>query len=159
MSDQNNLCSIRECINILKFIANLPENHKPCYNTLTSIDKNAWMVTFRRRWKREKGERGTEYIHKILDSCHNHYQDCLNREMIDQHTIDLLLQCLNNSLSGFNNLIETYNDQDNIRVAYVECKVKVNKLIKDIQDNITQNNNKVLVSGFFTTEGIVWFRT
>src|SRR5665648_508659 len=119
MTDQNisdlvkgdKVITYTQCIDILTFISNIKENDKPCYNTKTTINKNAWFVTIQRRWSGEKGENGITYVNNILDSCDKYYRMCLNNVDSVSYDQNQLTTVLKDSIKGFDNLIGTYSDQ------------------------------------------------
>ena len=126
---------ISECISLLNFISKIPKNHKPCYNSKTTVSKSGWLVTMRRRWYNEKGENGILYVTKILNRCDNHYRMCYDIESKD---IKNLTTALRNSVIGFDNLIETYGDQGSMADDYTKCKERVIILCNNNNNN---NNN------------------
>jgi len=138
---------MQDCLSILSFVSTIPEGHKPCYKTKTTMSKDGWFVTFKRRWNGEKGEYGIEYINKVLDSCDLHYRMCLrnsggtdNMESFTE-TMRTLSTSLKGSVNGFENLINTYCDQQGVAVDYKKCKKIVIDLYKDI-DRWLENINK-----------------
>jgi len=140
MSDQsvsNKIISFDQCVSDLEFIFSIPAGHKPCYSSQTSIDKNAWFATIRRRWESEKGEYGIIYVTNVLDSCDNYYRMCLNQDSRYDNNMEnlaILRTAINNAIMGFDRLIETYEDQGNVKEGYQHCKTKAN----DISNNISQ---------------------
>lgn len=118
------------CISILNFISTIPKDHKPCYKSRTFIHKDAWFVTIKRRWNGEKGEYGIEYLNRVLDNCDLYFRMCLNQQTIDN--LSKLLKSLRESLKGFDNLIETYEDQAGVKKSYQECKRNVINLSGEI---------------------------
>ena len=66
MSEKNISFTIEDCISLLDFVSTIPSGHKPCYKTKTTVSKDAWFVTFKRRWNGEKGEYGIDHINKVL---------------------------------------------------------------------------------------------
>lgn len=114
----------------LKFISCIPKNAKPCFVSKTLMFTDEWFVTFRRRLNGEKGERGTIYLRELLNSCDKHYRMC----RLDGK---LLVEALNKSLSGIQNLIYTYDRDNQIKVSndYKKCYNKASDLIKEIERN------------------------
>lgn len=156
MSDPSISFELLKCISTLEFISSIPEGHKPCYNTQSTISKDAWFTTFRRRWGGEKGEYGIIHINKVLDSCDHHYRMCLNQggrgEEVNKISSDLkeLHTALVNSVIGFDNLIKTYKDQKEVLENYKECKQTVTNLIRKIDLYLislvrVRANNKVIL--------------
>ena len=151
----SNLMQWEECISNLEFITSIPKGHKPCYNTQTTISKDSWFTTVRRRWGGEKGEYGIIHVNKVLGSCDHHYRMCLkklgNLTLDDQlnteysnvtMTIQQLHTALTNPLEGFSNLILTYKDQKEIFNNYIECKNKVIFLIGLIDEYFIEQRNR-----------------
>lgn len=131
-----------ECIDILIFISTIKPNDKPCYNTKTTIHKNAWFATLQRRWGGEKGEKGIVYINNVLDSCDKYYRMCLNKSGFNNN--DILLSALYDSLKGFDNLINTYSDQKTVADSYKNCKDKIIKFLSEVNntnDNIFDDDD------------------
>lgn len=154
MSEQSISDKIKNCISVLDFICTIPKNHKPCYKTKTTIPKDSWFVTIKRRWNGEKGEYGVEYINEILNQCDLYYRFCLdNQSNIEDLT--RLSKLLSQSLSGFDNLIETYNDQLIVEKSYKECKEMVKKLINDISEiENSKIASKPIKINFFTANNV-----
>jgi hypothetical protein len=174
-----------ECISVLNFISKIPKDHKPCYNSLTTISKNAWFTTVRRRLGGEKGEYGVVYVNKILDSCDHHYRMCLNKsefkseeedtfsDLLDlDQDIDLYNLCdiLKQSIIGLDNLTDTYLDQPTVSNDYKKCKSKAKTLIGQIEEYLSEGeNNPVIVSmiqtnkpenkSFFSSDNIILYKT
>ena len=159
--NNNNLHNVEQCIKVMNFIASIPINSKPCYNSLTYIQKSGWFTTIRRRMNGEQGERGIIYINNILNSCNEFLHDKNNNKNKTPNTknktpntknknknTNTLLElkfALDNSISGFNNLIMTYNDQPIVMNDYEKCKNKVidmSNRIKTILNMITIINTE-----------------
>lgn len=144
MTDHHVSFNLSECIKILEFITNIPKNHKPCYNSMTTISKDAWFTTVRRRWGGEKGEYGIIYISKILDSCDHHYRMCLQSSLSCENktegieTLKRLKEVLLGSINGFDNLIDTYSDQTNVSNDYKQIKSRIDFMINGITHDIKQ---------------------
>lgn len=137
MSEKNesfNNIDISEYISILNFISSIPKNHKPCYNSKTTISKSEWFVSIKRRWSSEKGENGILHVNKMLD-----YFDsmCFDINFDNCKTISIALY---NSIIGFDNLIETYNDQETVSKDYIKCKEKALSIYNNIINKINNNN-------------------
>ncbi len=135
MSGKNISFGIDDCISELDFISSIPSKHKPCYKTKTTITKGGWFVTIRRRWNGEMGEYGIIHVNKVLGSCDLHYRMCLDKLVADKNyqpdknykeSMKKLSAALKKSIIGFNNLIETYNDQE--QIDYKTCKTKAVEL-------------------------------
>ena len=128
-----------ECIKVMKFISTIEIDYKPCFNSLTTINKNAWFTTLKRRWNGEKGEEGILYVNKILCSCDKLYRMCLIER-------DVLLGLYEDSVIGLDNLIITYSDQESVCDGYRKIKETVVDAITDIayQDNNTSDNNSFI---------------
>ena len=122
--------TVSECISELEFISTIPKNHKPCYNSKTTISTSGWFVTLKRRWNNEKGEEGVLYVKKLLDSCDDIYHMCYEVESDD---IQDLTNALGSSVLGFDNLIDTYSDQPKVKDDYIECKNKVLSILENIK--------------------------
>jgi len=131
-----NLCieslsnGLLETIRDLEFISKIEENQKPLYNTKNTIAKNAWFVTIRRRFAEEKGEKGIIHVNRVLDSCDLYYRMCLsdkNNMLLPNllSNLSLLKLSLESSVPGFNNLINTYSDQEKVCKDYKLCKERV----------------------------------
>ena len=92
----------------------------------------------------EKGEYGIVYVNKILDSCDYHYRMCLQSSLSSDNkndaidTLRKLKDALSSSLKGFDNLIITYKDQNEVSKDYDECKNRVNNMILGIIHDIKQ---------------------
>jgi len=132
----------------LDFISSIPKNNKPCYITKTFIHKKAWFATARRRWKGEKGEHGIVHVNNILSSCDKYYRMCLsvnnNNDDHENKLRELLLK-LKNTVIGFENLIETYNDQKSVSDDYKKCKERVESLYTEI-GNYFDKKEKALIA-------------
>ena len=133
---------LSECISILDFISSIQQNNKPCYKTKTTISKQGWLVTIRRRWAGEKGEEGVLFINNLLCSCDIHYRMCLKNSEIGCD-IDNLCLSLKNSISGFSNLINTYSDQKSISDDYAKIKNKVISLCDQIRNYLDKKPKKI----------------
>ena len=150
---------LSECISVLNFISTIEPNYKPCYKTKSVISKDAWWVTIRRRWNSEKGEEGILYVDKIMCSCDSQYHMCLENT---EKNIDELYSSLKKSISGFSNLVSTYNDQKDVSDSYNNLKDKVLKLMTDIKPPKPVKKKPILISvstdtlksKFFTTGNI-----
>lgn len=147
MTEQSISDKIRNCIEVLDFISTIPKGHKPCYRTKTTIPKDSWFVTIKRRWNGEKGEYGVEYVSGILNEC----DYFINADLED---LNRLSRSLSKSLQGFNNLIETYNDQPGVEKSYKECKEMVEKLINNIEEVENKKNSVKTVKSFFNTSNV-----
>lgn len=163
--------NIEDCIKELEFVSSIPKNHKPCFNTKTTISKNSWFVTAKRRWNGEKGEIGVIHISKIIDYCDLYYRAHILGSVGDNYENDInpifsvLLDSLNKSIKGFDNLLETYSDQENVYNDYKNCRNKVLKLINKL-DKFFNNDNIMIKSlmvrnpksNFFNTDNIVFVK-
>lgn len=140
---QNFIISLcKELIIELKFISKIPENHKPCFNSFTTIDKSSWFVTIKRRLSGEKGESGVKRVNDILNSCDSIYRMCnqintkiklTEQEYLEfEDSLNLLVDNLSLSLNGLNNLVETYKDQKHISNSYINMISRVKNLINDL---------------------------
>jgi len=138
--------SFEICISVLDFISTVPKDHKPCYHSKTCIKKDAWFVTIKRRWNGEKGEYGIEYLKQLLNSCDLYFRMCLNQQTLDN--LPKLLKSLKESVKGFDNLIETYDDQIGVKKSYQECKEAVINLANEIDAHLgeCENSDDSLVS-------------
>lgn len=166
-----NLINIDNCISELDFISSIPKNHKPCYRSKTTVSTKGWFVTAKRRWNGEKGEYGVVYVNKVLDDCETYYRTCILGSVGDNYDRDnnpilsRLLETLRNSVVGFDNLIDTYDDQRSVSNDYQLIKDRVNDLIKKL-NNYYGNDNimvKSLIvrnpkSNFFNTDNIVFVK-
>lgn len=101
-----------------EFIASIPKDAKPCFNDKTFVSINEWFVTFKRRYKGEKAEKGLEYIENII-------------EKTKKYNIDKSI--LQKSIIGINNLVYTYKKDGQVDVSkkYEKCIDKIEKLIKN----------------------------
>ena len=162
MSEKNISYNIDKCLLILNFILTIPKGHKPCYKTKTTINKNEWFVTIKRRWNGEKGEYGIDYVNKILSSCDMYYRMCLNNDFNNNlEKLKILSETLKISVNGFNNLIITYSDQQTVYNYYKHCIDSVTKLYNTIDKKLTVinklnnrlNNDK---TGFFNNKNITY---
>jgi hypothetical protein len=143
-----------ETIRELEFISKIEENKKPLYNTKNTISKNAWFVTIRRRFAEEKGEKGIIHVNRVLDSCDLYYRMCLsdkNNMLLPNilSNLSLLKTALESSVSGFDNLIKTYSDQETVHKDYKLCKDRVidlyqciDKYLKISYEYIEKRKNK-----------------
>ncbi len=148
MTDHPVSFEISKCIENLEFISSIPENHKPYYNSKSTISTNSWFTTVRRRWGGEKGEEGIIHVNNLRDSCDHHYRMCLkslNGPVSEKdyiiETMQKLRTALDNSVIGFDNLINTYRDQKEVSDDYKESKKKVIALSKEIGQTLHQLNN------------------
>ena len=151
-SEKTSEKTLEKTISVLNFIGNIPKNHKPCYNSLTTVDKNSWFVTWKRRWNGEKGEKGIKYILKVLDSCDLYYRMCVNNwRCCNVELLQQLSQSLKDSVKGFDNLIETYSDQGNVKQDYIKCKETSIFLYTNINNiiNIIVSNRDKKSGNFF----------
>ena len=146
MTESSISFDLQDCIKTLNFISDIPENHKPCYNSMTSIAKDAWFTTVRRRWGGEKGENGIIHVTNILDSCDHHYRMCLQSTLKRGNTnrtegietLKRLRDTLVKAGQGFDNLINTYSDQPEVSNDYKNLRYRVNIMVKDINHDIKQ---------------------
>lgn len=121
------------------FIASLNKNEKPCFNDRTKININEWFVTWRRRYKGEKGEKGIIYVKNLI---------AITREYIekieDMDEINLLMNVLERSLIGLNNVIYTYEIDNQIPVAeeYTKFNEMIKQLLKNCQEKMAKKNHK-----------------
>ena len=171
MTHQKCSIDIDNCISELNFISTITKNHKPCFKTKTTLSKNGWFVTAKRRWNGEKGEYGVVRINNVLDNCEQYYRTCIlgsvgdNYERTNNPILSRLLESLKKSIVGFENLILTYDDQKNVSNDYTLIRNRVNDLLKKL-DNYYGNDNimiKSLIvrnpkSNFFNTDNIVFVR-
>lgn len=143
MSNEDNFMDLdfinhERCIKVMKFISTIKINHKPCFNSLTTIDKNAWFTTFKRRWSGEKGEKGILYFKEILCSCDKLYRMCI-------FDVGDLLDLYQDSIPGIENLINTYPEQTTVCDGYKEIlsivKDNINTLIKVIDDSYDSDDS------------------
>lgn len=126
---------IQKCIELMNFVSTIPVNHKPCYNSSTSISIHGWLSTVRRRWNGEKGESGVKYVKSILGGL---IISDITEDILP--LLDELAAALLKSKDGFNNLIQTYIDQPDVSDGYNECLLLVDKHVRDIQTFIEQYN-------------------
>ena len=135
MSKEEVLLGIEDCISELEFISSVPKGHKPCYKTKTTVSAEGWFVTIRRRWNKEMGEYGIVHVNKVLSSCDLHYRMCIGNLGSSGNLEGLkeLSDALTKSISGFDNLIETYKDQKKVSDDYNICKKTVIDLSKTIK--------------------------
>jgi len=146
LSDQT-VSELSKCIETLEFISKIPENHKPYYSSKTTIAKDAWFATTRRRLGGEKGENGIVHVNKILDSCDYHYRMCLQAINSEENkdtnleTLRKIKRTLDESIKGFDNLINTYSDQSEVHNDYIKCKSKTNSISNNIFNAIKKINS------------------
>ena len=153
---------ITECISVLKFISDIKQGEKPCYFSKTVISKNEWFGTIKRRWNGEKGENGIVYVNKILDRCEHYCRMCMNESVYS--TLKQLIESLEFSLVGINNLITTYNDQTDVRRDYMEIRFRIVAIIGFVDKHLNEdssvpvspnNNDKNGKTNFFSLSNVI----
>jgi len=104
-----------------KFIASIPKNVKPCFNDKTFVSIDEWFVTFKRRYKGEKAEKGIIYLENLIE----------NTKLFYQNKDEKLLDLLEKSIQGVENLCETYRKDGQYEVSenYEKCIIKIKKII------------------------------
>tara|TARA_R110001599_G_scaffold244648_2_gene444674 strand:+ start:2341 stop:2712 length:372 start_codon:yes stop_codon:yes gene_type:complete len=101
-----------------EFIASIPKNTKPCFNDKTLVQTGEWFVTFKRRYKGEKGERGILHVENLIRETEK-----------DPGPVKNLLP---RALIGLQNLVSTYKSDGQIEVSqnYQRCIHKVETILK-----------------------------
>ena len=120
-----------------EFISNIPPNVKPCFYDKSYINANEWFITFKRRYKGEKGEKGVIYITKLIENTTEY------KNSIDVKSLIKLKETLEKSLKGLNNLVDTYKSdcQEEISKSYKECFNKVEILIEKISEKLSSKKS------------------
>src|SRR5581483_12357753 len=93
-----------------RFISTINKGEKPCYNDKTKINVSEWFVTWRRRYKGEKGEKGVLYMQNLLENTNKYLE-------LYKDGNKLLLEVLNSSIIGINNLVYTYQMEEQEHVS------------------------------------------
>ncbi len=120
-----------------KFIAGIPKGTKPCFYDKSLVSINEWFVTFKRRWKGEKGEKGVLYIENLVETTEKTIV-CL-----DLNALRNLKEVLHSAIFGLNNLVYTYkvDEQNSVSESYCDLSKAVEKLITSIDLQIRNKSN------------------
>jgi len=121
-----------------KFISIIPKDVKPCFYDKTFVNVNEWFVTFKRRWKGEKAEKGIVYIENLIL---NTEKSIVSSDLI---TLKNLRDILKSSIVGLTNLVTTYKNDEQLEVSnnYLFLIKKVEILIVKIGNQIEEIRNK-----------------
>jgi hypothetical protein len=119
------------------FIALIPKGAKPCFYDKTLVHVNEWFVTFKRRLKGEKGEKGIVYVENLLETTEKTI--CIS----DVNSLRNLKDILQKSIIGLTNLVYTYKIDGQLEVSKnYSCMIeKVEKIIEDIDRQIRNKTN------------------
>jgi hypothetical protein len=129
-------------LNILEdwdFISKINKGVKPCFYDKSLIGMNDWFVTFRRRYKGEKGEKGVVYVENLIETTNKYYKTETDYEFLNK-----IKETLRNSICGLNNLVYTYkiDGQESVSQSYSNCISQIEKIILDIDFIISEGNLK-----------------
>lgn len=121
-----------------KFISSIPKAAKPCFYDKTFVHVTEWFVTFKRRWKGEKGERGIVYIENLIE---------ITEKTIVSYNLNSLIELkklLESSIIGLTNLVYTYKVDEQLEVSenYSRLIKKVEKMIEKIEKQLEENRSK-----------------
>ena len=116
-----------------RFIANIPENAKPCYYDKTLVYITEWFVTLKRRYKGEKAEKGLLYIEDLVKKTEIFIEsgkETGNSKSENKRLREVLLDVK----IGLNNLVKTYekDGQENISKKYGDFIIEVERLVNKI---------------------------
>ena len=102
-----------------EFISLIPKNVKPCFIDKTFVSVDEWFVTFKRRYKGEKAEKGIMYLENLIETTNFYKKD------------EKLLELLEKSIYGIENLCETYRKDGQYEVSenYKNCINKIKDLL------------------------------
>ena len=143
----SNRLTLADCLTELEFISSIPPNHKPLYGSKRTVHKDAWFTTFKRRWNGEKGEYAVIHVKEVLNSCDQYYRMFLDNvadnilENPSGADLKALSVSLKKTISGFDNLIKTYEDQKDVAKEYEKHKAVTIQLYQDI-DTYSGRNSK-----------------
>ena len=120
-----------------KFIAGIPKGTKPCFYDKSLVYINEWFVTFKRRWKGEKGEKGVLYVENLLETTEKTIS-CL-----DINALRNLKEVLLSAVLGLGNLVYTYkvDEQVSVSESYAILSRRVEKLIDTIDLQVRNKSN------------------
>jgi hypothetical protein len=120
-----------------EFIKTIPKGVKPCFYDKSFVSVNEWFVTFKRRMKGEKGEKGVIYIENLIDSTFKYYKN-----INDINELKKLKDILTDSIIGINNLVYTYKIDEQLKVSedYFQFESKISEMITDITNIIRTKN-------------------
>ena len=130
-----------------KFISSIPKSAKPCFYDKTFVHVTEWFVTFKRRWKGEKGEKGIVYIENLIEITEKFY---LNSDVsFNVNSLNELKKLLESSIIGLTNLVYTYkiDGQTEVSDSYSQLIKKVKNLIEKVETLIEESRSK---SNFFS---------
>lgn len=120
-----------------KFIGTIPKGTKPCYYDKSLVYLNEWFVTWKRRWKGEKGEKGVIYIENLIENTRK------SLENLDVNSLKSLKCSLQKALEGLTNLVYTYkmDDQESVSKSYSELIIKTEALVEEINKHLRNKTN------------------
>ena len=120
-----------------KFISGIPKGTKPCFYDKSLVSINEWFVTFKRRWKGEKGEKGVLYVENLLETTEKTIP-CL-----DINALRNLKEILHSAILGLGNLVYTYkvDEQVSVSESYFLLGKRVEKLIDLIDLQVRNKSN------------------
>ena len=115
-----------------EFIGNIPKGAKPCFYDKSLVHINEWFVTFKRRMKGEKGEKGIIYVENLI----------INTEKLDIKEQIKLRETLQSATVGLTNLVYTYKMDEQLEVSksYNTLLTRVENLINLIDKHGRKNN-------------------
>lgn len=124
---------LKEILEDLQFIANIPKNAKPNFSDKSFTSTNEWFSTIKRRYKYERGEKGVLYIETLIGNISKIYKT------LDKVSLKKIKESLFKANLGLNNIIYTYRIDDQIKVSkdYEHSTEKICKLITDIENMIS----------------------
>lgn len=122
-----------------QFVCDIKKGEKPCFNDKTFIEMNAWFVTWRRRYKGEKGEKGIIYLDNLIENT----SAFIKKDEITNEFLKKLKDVLQNSILGINNLSYTYkiDNQEQVAKDYSNLIDKIEKIILYINSLIKPKTN------------------
>ena len=124
----------------LEFLQIIPKGCKPNFSDKTLTSTNEWFSTIKRRYKSEKGEKGVIYVKTLINNVKSVYKN------LDNSSLKLLKGKLILAILGINNLIYTYEIDEQISVyeGYICCRKNIEKLIEDIRPNFFNHCPKIV---------------
>ncbi len=116
----------------LRFIANIKENEKPCFNKRTYVSTDSWYGSLYRMINNESGRDSHQRIRSILHDSMNQYDASRN----DEHK-SVLVDHIKRAMKGIGNLIHTYERhpevEDNLEILSTEIKKWLFKVDKSYE--------------------------